>query len=96
MRLAVHYEDTRQSATLIVDLIDLFSFGILGNALNWIVNYLSDRWQRVAVGEKLSPYTPCTRGVPQGSVLGPLLFSCYISQIRSCLPDIINQELPTI
>ena len=57
------------------------SFGITGSALSFITSYLSNRSQRVRVGQSLSDSTVCDTGVPQGSVLGPLLFSLYVSPI---------------
>ena len=50
------------------------SFGITSLALEWFQSYLSDR-QFVRIGGSKSPETPCCTGVPQGSVLGPMLFS---------------------
>ena len=59
------------------------SFGISGRVLAWIESYLSDRYQCVQAGQSTSPRTFCHTGVPQRSVLGPLLFSCYISPVSS-------------
>ncbi len=52
-------------------------FGIDGSALNWFKSYLSNRLQCVCIGEAKSGYKCLSCGVPQGSVLGPLLFVMY-------------------
>ena len=49
--------------------------GITDNALAWFKSYLSDRFQRVSVNGSLSDQFPLKQGVPQGSCLGPLLFT---------------------
>jgi hypothetical protein len=63
-------------------LLRLASLGITGNVLNWFEDYLSNRSQTVAINGTLGSSRPVTMGVPQGSVLGPLLFSLYISGLR--------------
>jgi hypothetical protein len=62
--------------------------GITGNALQWFRSYLSDRTQAVSINGAKSQSQPLKYGVPQGSVLGPLLFLAYVLP----LGDIIRED----
>ena len=53
------------------------SFGVRNTALQWFESYLSDRSQVVSIADMLSSVASLTFGVPQGSVLGPILFTLY-------------------
>ena len=55
--------------------------GILGNILNTIIDFLSFRKQRVVLNGQVSHWTSIEPGVPQGSILGPLLFLIYINYL---------------
>lgn len=59
------------------------SFGISDTVLQWITSYLSSRSQFVMLSGFKSPITPLMSGVPQGSVLGPLLFAIYTSPVSN-------------
>ena len=62
--------------------------GISGVVLDWVISYLSDRAQFVSIGESRSDTQTLLRGVPQGSVLGPIFFTIYTQP----LGDIIRHH----
>ncbi len=71
----------------------LEGYGICGPLLVWLKAFLSGRTQRVIINNSSSGYKPVTSGVPQGSVLGPVLFLLYINDICSVLPFGTNVKI---
>ena len=70
-------------------LLKLQSYGITGNIHQWITNFLTKRTQWVVVNGENSEWVPVKSGVPQATVLGPLLFLIYLND----LPDNISSEV---
>ena len=66
------------------------SFGITSDVLGWIKDFLSDRHQKVIVNGTYSNSAPVTSGVPQGSVLGPVLFLIYVSDMPEAINNFIS------
>jgi hypothetical protein len=60
------------------------SYGLNNSTTNWIREFLHHRYQKVVINDVLSPQCEISSGVPQGSIIGPLLFVMYINDVDDC------------
>ena len=67
----------------------LYNYGIRGALYEWLKNYLCDRTQFTMAKGCRSSLGNITHGVPQGSILGPILFLCYCNDICNAIPESI-------
>ena len=58
-------------------------YGICGTSLNWFNSYLSNRQHFVETDNIRSDFSPILLGIPQGSILGPLMFIIYVNDMHN-------------
>ena len=66
-------------------LFKLWSFGITGNLWKWLQAYLTNRVQCVSVNNSVSDVLPVVSGVPQGSILGPIMFLVFVNDLPAAV-----------
>ena len=59
-------------------------YGVSSQSLTWFRSYISDRKQQTFIDGAQSDFCNITCGIPQGSILGPILFTIYINNLPSC------------
>ena len=72
--------------TILLDILNGY-FGISEHALTWISSYLSSRKFQVQIGHLTSKTVEIDFSVPQGSILGLILFNCYASTVMEIIPE---------
>ena len=72
--------------SLLMDKLELYGFQT--NTIHWISSYLTDRSQAVSIDGCLSRLLPVKQGVPQGSILGPLLYTIFTNE----LPEVVHGD----
>ena len=65
----------------------LCEFGLTANAVSIPMNFTSNRFQRVTIDNDVSDWIEVNRGVPQGTVLGPIVYLLYVNNVKNALSN---------
>ena len=71
-------------------LLKLHKLGFTKPSLKWLLSYLCDRCQFVQIDDKSSSCQTIAFGIPQGSILGPMIFNLYVSDLKDVIPASIK------
>jgi hypothetical protein len=74
------------SHDILLQKLEIYRFNDL--SLRWFSSYLSDRQQSVKISDVMSSFSCIKHGVPQGSILGPLMFILYVNDLPLAVPDL--------
>ena len=84
--LAIFLDMSKAFDTISHDILirKLEHYGIRGTCKDWFASYLTNRFQYTEIHGEQSTYLNINTGVPQGSILGPILFLIYVNDIKNC------------